>query len=138
LIGGRPPATGRKTLTPRQVEGIKKLRAEVDDWGEPKWTQEYIAEAFGVSSSTVWRVLNAKAGYVLTKEQKRVKQLDAGWAALEREAFGPAEKIDPQLEAAAAASQERLIKMLEKQNAGLQCTDEVLERARAYGAGEVK
>ena len=129
----------KKLLSPEQAEMIKKLGAERNGWGEAKWTQTYIAEAVGTSPSTVWRVLNEKAAYVLSPEQKRVKQLNAGWDALERDAFGAAERVDPQLEAAAAASQERLLKMLEKQVEGGEkrielTTPEVLERARAYGA----
>ena len=129
----------KKTLTPEKVEWIKKLRSELDGWGEPKWTQDYIAEAVGVSSSTVWRVLNEKAAYALTKEQKKMKQINAGWDALERDAFGATEMVDSRLEAAAAESQERLLKMLEKQMEGGEkrielTTPEVLERARAYGA----
>ena len=48
---------GKKALSPAEVAQIYALREQVDDWGEPKWSGEYIAQALGVSESTVWRVL---------------------------------------------------------------------------------
>lgn len=131
----------KKLLTPEQVTMIRNMRAEVDGWGDPKWTGEHIADAVGVSPSTVWRVLKERAAYSLNKDQKATRQIEAGWAAIERDAFGVAERVDPRIDAAVAASQERLLAMLEGQGTkpaldGLVYSPDVLERAKEYGAGD--
>lgn len=53
----------KRSLTPLQAGEIRRLRAEVNDWGEPKWTGAEIARAIGCSESTVWRVLGGTAAY---------------------------------------------------------------------------
>lgn len=53
----------KRSLTPLQAGEIRRLRAEVNDWGEPKWTGAEIARAIGCSESTVWRVIGQTAAY---------------------------------------------------------------------------
>ena len=53
----------KRVLTQMQCGDIRRLRAEVDDWGQPKWTGLQIAAKVGCSESTVWRVIGKQAAY---------------------------------------------------------------------------
>jgi hypothetical protein len=50
------------------VEEIQRLRAEVDEKGKRLWTYGQIAEALGVSLTTVFRAAQGVAGYEGKKE----------------------------------------------------------------------
>lgn len=53
----------KRTLSLAQVDAIEKLRAQVDDWGDPKLSMREVAEIIGCSESTVARALKRTAGY---------------------------------------------------------------------------
>jgi hypothetical protein len=53
----------KKMLTPGMVREIQRLRAELNEWGEAKFTGADIAQVLGISESTVWRVVRKKAAY---------------------------------------------------------------------------
>lgn len=53
----------RRVLTQMQAAEVRRLRAEKNDWDEPRYTGLEIAVAVGVSEATVWRVLSKQAAY---------------------------------------------------------------------------
>lgn len=122
-----------RVLTPAAVEAIHTMRAELDVWGEPKYSGEAIAEKMGVSESTVWRVLKMKAAYKLSKVGNG--QVAARFAAMEVDRLGAAEQVRPDLERAAEESQRKLAGLLEREAAAKALiTPETVARAKAYGA----
>lgn len=122
-----------KVLSAAQVEEIHRLREVVDDWGTPVHSGEDIADALGVSSSTIWRVLKGKAAYKLAKTGNG--QVEARFRAMERDALKAADQPRPDLEAAAEASAKKMLAALERQGAAKELTSpEAQARAKAYGA----
>lgn len=111
-----------KVLTPGQVEQIFRLREELDEWGEPKWSGAYIAEQMGVSESTVWRVLTRRAAYGVKKAGRQAAE-KAQWSALLNDSFELEGKAAPAgLAQAAKESEQRFMQQLAR------------ERAARYGA----
>ena len=53
----------KRVLTQAQAGEIRRLRSELNDWNEPKWTGAEIALHVGCSESTVWRVIGKQAAY---------------------------------------------------------------------------
>jgi transcriptional regulator with XRE-family HTH domain len=99
----------KKVLTPAAVGEIWRLREELDDWGEPKWSGEQIAEQIGVSESTVWRVLRKKAAY---RKEGPAAQTKARFAALETDTLGVAGQDRPDMEQRAAESARQVLEGL--------------------------
>jgi hypothetical protein len=122
-----------KVLTPGQVEQIFRLREELDEWGEPKWSGAYIAEQMGVSESTVWRVLTRRAAYGVKKAGRQAAE-KAQWSALLNDSFELEGKAAPAgLAQAAKESERRFMQQLERERA-LVLSPEAAERAARYGA----
>jgi hypothetical protein len=92
----------KKALNVEQVAMIHTLRRELDCWGEPKWSGEYIAQQIGVSESTVWRVLRKRAAYAPEVGEKRM-------LALEMDTLKVLERADPEMEKRAAESLARVL-----------------------------
>ena len=93
----------KRVLTQAQCGEIRRMRAEVDDWGEARWTGLAIAEAIGCSEGTVWRVLGRRAGYARAP------------SGLSMEAAAAAMVLSPAatgLDAEAQASAERMLERL--------------------------
>lgn len=101
----------RRILTQMQAGEIRRMRAELDDWGAPKWTGTEIAVHVGVSESTVWRVLNKQAAYA------KMGKVEPG--GLSFEAASAALTLAPVtgMEAEIAASQARLQQLLAQPDA---------------------
>ena len=99
----------KKALTPAAVEEIWRLREELDEWGEPRWSGEYIAAQIGVSESTIWRVLRKKAAY---RKEGVAAQTKARFAALETDTLGAAGQDRPDLEQRAAESARQVLEGL--------------------------
>lgn len=97
----------KRVLTQMQAGEIRRMRAELNDWGEPKWTGAEIAHRIGCSESTVWRVLTKQAAYAkMGKVEPGGLSFEAAHAAL---VLAPE---TPGLQDGAAASQARFIAML--------------------------
>ena len=78
----------KRVLTQMQAGEIRRMRLELNDWGDPKWTGAEIAAAIGVSESTVWRVLNKQAAYAkMGKLEKGGLSMEAASAALTLSGF---------------------------------------------------
>jgi len=96
----------KRVLTQMQAGEIRRMRLELNDWGDPKWTGAEIAAAIGVSESTVWRVLNKQAAYAkMGKLEKGGLTLEAASAALTLSGF---EGLKDEAAASAARVMERL------------------------------
>ena len=65
----------KKILTPAAAGEIRRLRDEVDEWGEPCWSGAQIADKLGVSESTVWRVIRKQAAYARVKAAPTPEQI---------------------------------------------------------------
>jgi hypothetical protein len=119
-----------KVLNPAQVAQIFKLREELDDWGDPKYSGAYIAEQLGVSEATVWRVLKKRAAYTVKKGGKQAAE-DARWNALNTEAFGTGADA-AELARKAAESEARMLALMNgAPKAGLmEVPPEIAARAR--------
>jgi len=98
----------RRVMTQFTAGEVRRLRAEVDDWGDPKWTGTEIAVALGVSESTVWRVLNKQAAY------EKMGKVDKGGLSMEMAAAALAISPSTGMDEAARASEEKMKAWLEK------------------------
>ena len=125
----------KKVLSPAAVSEIWRLREELDDWGGPKWSGEYIASQLGVSESTVWRVLRKRAAY---RTEGPAAQALARAQAMEADTLGVERMVRPDLDARARESAKLMMKRLgpvdplseEGDGSGL---SELEARAQAYG-----
>jgi len=102
---------GKKAISPEMAVRIYELREVLDEWGDHKWSCGAIAKQLGVSESTIWRVVAKRAAYVGRNAVMEKRQAEAQWKALEQEAFGQVEA--PELDAAARASEEKMLRMLQ-------------------------
>lgn len=100
-----------KALTPNAVVEIWRLREELDDWGEPKWSGAFIAAQLGVSEATIWRVLKKRAAYA--EGRKANGQELARFDAMTRDTLGAMKQNRPELDVAAAESLARFQAMQE-------------------------
>lgn len=119
-----------KALTPTAVVEIHRLREELDDWGEPKYSGAYIAEQLGVSEATIWRVLKKRAAYATNKKSNG--QDIARFDAMVRDTLGAAEQERPDLDAAAIASQAKLLASMERKAAALPMSSEAKARLATF------
>lgn len=100
---------GKKILTPAAAMKILELRAEKDEWGEPKWTGDAIAQALGVSPGTVWRVIKKQAAYAQFQAFPRTAEMNAiTTSAKETMAAAAEQETNPEVK----ASLERLTENL--------------------------
>lgn len=124
----------KKAVSPEMAARVFALREEVDGWGDHVHSCDSIAQMLGVSESTIWRVVAKKSAYAGRNVVTEKKQLDAQWKALEAEAFGDVK--DDALDAAAKASEEKLMKALEGKKelswTEQQLSAEALERRRLF------
>lgn len=102
----------KRVLTQMQAGEIRRLRAEMNDWGEPRYTGAEIAAAVGVSESTVWRVLNKQAAYAkmgrvegggLSMESASAALTLSGFKGMEAEAEASAQRVLERLKQGEAA-----------------------------------
>lgn len=61
---------GRRVLTLAAAVEIKRLYAEVDQYGRKRYSQMQIAEMLNVSETTVFRAIRSSAAYRFTPEPK--------------------------------------------------------------------
>ena len=124
-----------RLLSPTQVEQVHLMRDVVDDWGDPVHSGAAIAATFGVSEATIWRVLKKRTAYGQGLKKARVDETTARLLDTDGLRLGQAER--PDLEAAAEASQKRLLATLERQEATRELvSQEARERAKMLGAFE--
>lgn len=91
----------RKVLTQFAAGEVRRMRAEVDEWGDPLWTGLEISIKLGISESTVWRVLNKQAAYAkMGLVEKGGLTMEMAHAAL---VLNPATGIDEAAKASEAA-----------------------------------
>ena len=102
----------KKAVSSEMAERIFELRQEVDGWGDPVWGCGELAQQFGVSESTIWRVLAKRAAYAGRDLRMEKKKMEAQWEALGKDAFRAEGREIPELDAQAAASEEKFRKML--------------------------
>jgi len=97
----------KRVLTQMQAGEIRRLRAELNEWGEPAHSGLQIAAYVGCSESTVWRVLGKQAAYA------KMGRIEPG--GLSFEAADVALKLSPinGLEEEAAASAARVMARLQ-------------------------
>jgi len=96
----------KRVMTQFTAGEVRRMRAEVNEWGEPKWTGVEIAVALGVSESTIWRVLNKQAAY------EKMGRVEPGGLTMEAAAAAAANSPGAGLEKKVAASLARLQGML--------------------------
>ena len=97
-----------RKLTQMQCGEIRRLRAELNEWREPKWTGLQIAVAVGCSEGTVWRVLGKQAAYAtMTKVEPGGLSFEAAGAAL---TLAPVNGMEEEI----AASQARFLARLSR------------------------
>ena len=99
-----------KVLTPQAVMEIHRMREELNEWEEPKYSGAHIAEQLGVSEATIWRVLKKRAAYSTGKAGNG--QVAARFDAMSRDTLGAMQQNRPELDAAAAASEARMLARL--------------------------
>jgi len=122
-----------KALKPEQVEQIHLLRDEVDGWGDPVHSAEWIGQQMGVSESTVWRVLKGRSAYAKGVKGRRLEIASVGL--MERDGLNVLARATPELEAAAEASAKKVLASLERQAVTKELTTpETMAKARTYGA----
>lgn len=122
----------RRVLTQFAAGEIRRLRAEMNDWGEPKWTGLEIATATNVSESTVWRVLGKQAAYAkMGKVAPGGLSMEMAAAAL---ANAPAAGLDAQADASLARLQTLLadVKVPQKGLLDLPLSDAAKERLATF------
>ena len=96
----------KRVLTQFAAGEIRRLRAELNEWREPRWTGMEIAAAVGVSESTVWRVLGKQAAYA------KMGKADAGGLSMEAASAALANSPEVDMREAADASARRVMEML--------------------------
>ena len=122
-----------KALKPEQVEQIHLLRDEVDGWGDPVHSAEWIGQQIGVSESTVWRVLKGRSAYAKGVKGRRLETASIGL--MERDGLNVLGQAHPELDAAAELSARKMLATVERQAAAKDLvTPETIARAKAYGA----
>ncbi|HAN93879.1 MAG TPA: hypothetical protein DCQ33_17610 [Nitrospira sp.] len=124
----------KRMLDGRLQEKISELRAELDDWGDPRWSYREIAELLGLSESTVWRAANRSGSYKVKNPLIAQKKIEDSWAALLGDQKGVLEvPTSPLMAREAAQSQERLLALLEREKF-LAPSPELAEKMERYGA----
>jgi hypothetical protein len=98
----------KKVLTPEAAGHIRRMREQVDGWGDPLHSAQAIALELGVSESTVWRVIKQTAAY------SGRAAVVTGRAAMLQALETVAKNAEP-TEEAIAASQERFLALLQKE-----------------------
>ena len=140
-----------RKLSQMQCGEIRRLRAEVNDWGEPKYTGLEIAIRVGCSEGTVWRVLGKQAAYAkMDKVEPGGLSFEAAGVAL---TLAPVNGMEEEIAASLARLMERQGRplpwaepalrremppsLLDRADAPSEAAGEGLsaleERARAYG-----
>lgn len=105
----------KRVMTQFTAGEVRRLREELNEWGEPKWTGVEIAVVLGVSESTVWRVLSRQAAYAkMGKVEHGGLTMEVAAAAMANSGGGAGQGLD----AAAAASEERFLAKLAAGSAG--------------------
>lgn len=84
----------KKVLTAAAAMECKRLRAELNDWGEPAWTGAQIAVRLGVSEATVWRALKKQAAYAKLRDLPTQEDADRSLEILQQMlAAGPPKEV---------------------------------------------
>ena len=96
-----------RVLTPAAVGEVYRMREQLDEWGEPKWSAAHIAGQLGVSEATIWRVLKKRAAY--GKKGSSAGQEEARFDAMLNDTLGVGEQSRPDLDRRAEESLARML-----------------------------
>jgi len=96
-----------RVLTPTAVGEVYRMREQLDEWGEPKWSAAHIATQLGVSEATIWRVLKKRAAY--GKKGSAAGQEEARFDAMLNDTLGVGEQSRPDLDRRAEESLARML-----------------------------
>jgi hypothetical protein len=96
-----------KVLTPAAVGEVYRMREQLDEWGEAKWSAAHIATQLGVSEATIWRVLKKRAAY--GKKGSSAGQEEARFDAMLNDTLGVGEQSRPDLDRRAEESLARML-----------------------------